>query len=1500
MVDAAALSLPDIFLEAGSLETRTGKKGRNQRVLKVPVINTTTRPIKIPAGVRIYDMVAAKPGPVQLDDDSEPIHMNATHERDPAKGKFDETCKALNLQQGDFEPDKWRVIQTLIWDCIDAFPDDDGAPGFSDLPAMDIKTTGPPVRSRAYKTTPEDRGFIKETVDRLLASGIIRPSQAPWAFPVLVAKHRSGKLRMCVNYKKLNERTRQDSYPLPKIDEVLSNLGGKTYFSTIDLCQGFHQIRLSDVPDAQGDSAQDKSTMVTPFGTYAWNAVGFGMTNSPGHFSRCMDMVLSGLHWTTCCVFIDDIIIFSNDFNSHVKDIRTVFQRLIASKLKVKAKKCQLFLKKLQFLGHTISAAGIEPIAVRCEAIQKIPAPKTLTQLRSFIQTCQYYRRFVKKFALIAAPLYEFTTKVAQPFLGWLPGSKADLAFQELKDALCSAPVLKMPNYGNPYFVYVDASQQGFGAVLEQDFLDEKGILRRHPVHYASRRCTPRESNLESTHREASAVVWSLHHFRYFVQGLPTTVFTDHGPLTWLMSTEFKNSPLAKYAARLQQWQPHVVIKYKPGRMHANADGPSRLPIDMTEDVEDTDDIIVPEDLYVGNVSNDDDEKHNESATIDVKCPNFKMCRGKTRVTTASNNKSKLGFPCEDCRNALHTAEAKEFDKNPITQFTNSLRGLDAKSTRPSWEKAFFHQTGQSEFLKRVSRGQKSELACRQIYQWLTNSDSKNVTYDAADLVALQEKAKNMVVKEGLLFRVTELRRNKTSPIEKIAQLYIPENCRVTVLTALHEHPTSAHVGSTKMLQQVQQRYYWPNYADDVIQWATTCPLCQRYKAGRPANLGLLHPKASEGPFTTIAVDHVSGFPTWNGYSYILTIIDQFTRWCWFVPVKDETAETAAKVVYENVLMDHGMPNRILSDRGSAFTSKIWERVCQRFGIKKALITTRHAQSNANVERLHRHYPKALAILSRLRKDWPLYCKEVQFAYRTQSVSRVGYSPFEMLYGRSPVLPLDLFLSDGFEERVDKERYNLTFPSRMKQMWQTVTDCNEANAEANKLAHDKEHKERSYPVGTKVLLWRQINEEGPQKLSTPWNGPYIVEGTVHTSERTYRLRDEETGAKFVSDVTNLYPFQAQRRPLYLNAESDQPEAEFTPEGEIMGDIPDREMPPFNNLSATAQMEVVRKAIEQINRVNPKLKIAKSVIPNISSRYPWGVFAKIDIDSDTHVAEYLGEKVSHEEKLKRYPLDDGRYVFDCEDGSFLDGSDPMLSGVARFINSTGPDEEKDANCQVSSDGGRLYIRTIKYIHAGSELNYHYGDSYEWDEGEHKSLYRKPLVTRSRPEKKTISQNLQTPPTSYTDEQPVEIDQPVKIDESKGSLQYGMGSFNIEQLGENSMILYDDIKSPDAKGWSMAMVEAIDVDLNRIEGQRYGSYKYDRKPEMLETASWLPRYVDPKDNKDVYVPPTRHTNFAPVIEWIEVKDVFAHGFYLTNKTARIPKIVLQSTKLRLGLL
>jgi transposase InsO family protein len=1461
------------------------------KTVRIPVINFSAVPIHLPSQFplvklqRLPPQTPTRPPQAQIKSCIRSAGCKTDQPTKRSQGdvndrvRLKEVLLELQLDAKSFKKGPWSKIEALILKNLKVFPLDPGAPGISKLPPMDITTTGEPVRCRPYKTSPQDRDFLKDTINRLLESGLITPSNSPWGFPVLVARNREGKMRMCVNYKKLNAQTRLDAYPLPKIEEILNALGGHFYYSTLDLCQGYHQMLLSTVPDENGYTAQDKSSMVTHMGTFSWKVVGFGMSNSPGTFTRGIDMVLSGLHWTTCCAFVDDIVIFSDTFDAHCADIEKVFARLMQYDLKVKPSKCQLFLKKIQFLGHILSEDGIEPISARIEAIMLIDRPRTLTDLRSFVATCQYYRRYVKDFASIAAPLYELTTKELLPYKPWAVPSKYEDSFRNLKRAMAGSEVLKLPNYSQPYFISVDASQQGFGAILEQDFLvmDKHGKerKRRHPVYYASRRTTPREFKLESTHREASAVVWALHFYRYFIQGIPTTVYTDHGPLTWIMATEFENTPLAKYAARLQEWQATVTIKYKPGRIHANADGPSRLPVKMllSKDVEDTDDIIVP-DSY--------------ASTVVVK------------------------------------------KSTPYGQMISNLRGLNADPTVPVWQKVFHQVVGTTEFLDRVRTEQKAEPECRAIYRHMSGTAGIVPESQTAETIRDHERlvtlTKAMVLKNKLLYRVATLKRSANSPTEKIAQLYIPLKCRKELLTALHDHPTAAHIGQSKMLTLIQQRYYWPSYIADIAEWVSTCPLCQRYKSTRDMNSGLLHPKARIGAMHTLCIDFVEGFPPYQGYTCILTVVCDFTRWVWFIPCRSQTAVDAAKAIYKHVLMNHACVRRIVSDRGSAFESDMFQHLCERFGIKKARTTAYHPQTNANAERLHRHYPKALAMLSKSLKDWPKYVDEVAFAYRTTPISGIGYSPFELLYGRSPILPVDYLTSCEQDLQVDRQKYQLDFPQRMKAMWDLVHETNLKNAAQQKKQHDKDKVEAVFLPGSHVLLFRPSAALGPRKLETDWHGPFLVVGTVHTSTRTYRLQDEKTGETFTADVTNMVIFRPVRKPQY-DEQKNPEEPGLINDEDLEWNSGDFDVTPFGQLSRAEQRNIVTRAISTINQTNAKFEVRRSTLVGLDRDMSNGVFAKTPFLEGADMLEYKGERLSADENQQRYPNGDGNYVFELPDGDFIDAIDPMLSGPARFINCTG--EHQEPNCKVVGENGKLICKATCDIKIGDELFFEYGIGYEWKQGERKSRPTQPPTSGSLP--KPGNSGTSSGPRGSDDSKcgfdysnhdfkhagtssgPRGSDDPNSgtssgprgSDDSKHSddlpraplrsaERHLPATFKIEDLDEDSMIIYKDEESKDAlQGWSLGRVQAVDLELSVIEAQRFGSYIYAKDKEKILVAKWFPRYIDPKDETEVFT--TRPiSRLLPVVDWVPAKNILAHSFYLTNAPHhRIPAPVAKGT-------
>lgn len=1408
-----------------TVDTRVGK------YIKVPVVNAGSDPVWVPRNRNIIRMEELPP----QDWDSDPptiTAIEAPQEKIPESQKdLDELYQAvyprLKLPEETLSPEQLKKVKTMIRECIRAFPRDSEYPGVSSkLPPMEIETDGPPIKSKPYKTTPEDREFLRKTINRLLESKCISPANSPWSFPVLVARHRSGKLRMCVNYKKLNAVTRKDSYPLPNIQDLLNNLGGNAYYSTLDLCQGFHQCPLSDKKDSLGHSSRDKSCMVTPFGSYVWNVVGFGMSNAPPHFSRCMDMVLSGLHWTTCCVFIDDLVIFSKSFDEHLNDLRTVLKRLEEYEVKVKPEKCSLFASSVQYLGHILSREGIEPIRARVEAITKIKPSRSLTELRSFLATCQYYRRFVKNFAKIAAPLYERLKKENLPFKSWEPGSKEDKAFETLKETLTSAPVLRLPNYEEPYFLSVDASKEGYGAVLEQEFLDETGKKRRHPVHFASRRTTPREARLESTHREASAVVWALHYFRYYIQGLPTTVFTDHGPLTWLMSTEFKNTPLAKYAARLQEWQRNVVIKYKPGRSHGNADGPSRLPVNMERDVLDADDVIIP-DSYVG-----------------------------------------------------------------------SLIRLAQDKTKPVWEQTYSEKLTDTDFLAEVRKGQKKERASRMIMEYLTKGEAPGARIEEID--TLKAASQQYLVKDGLLYRVTEMRRHAKAPLERVEQLYVPASCRERVLTALHEHPTAAHIGRSKMVSLLARRFYWPKYVEEVGEWVKTCPLCQRYKTVKPRNRGVLHPKGYVGPFHTLCVDIVSGFPTSQGYKYILTMVDTFTRWVHLVPLRNKEKDTIVDAIYYKIVLLHGCPRRILSDGGGEFENDIMNRLCERFGIRKRKTSPYHPQTNSQAERLHRHIPKTLAILAHAHpKDWPKYLPEVEFAYRCSPIGGVGFSPFEMIFGREPVLPVDVFTSSELSLRVDRRRYQLEHPIRMKEIWDMVGKISRANSAKQKEMQEALAKPVMYSVGQKVLLYRDPQVQGPRKLESPWNGPFKVLGLAGKSERTYKLEREDDGAEFLADVNDIVPYYSREIPPDEEKEEESPPREgglIWTEG--VGE------PLYGELSRAEQKAIIKEAIQIINQLNPWVEVRKTGIRPISRERPYGAYAKRHIPKRKCLGIYKGEILDAEQYKERYPKDDAKYVFALKNGDYCDAVDPRKANFARFLNGIGPGETP--NIEIIEEKGQLYVLTLRDVEVDEELRYDYGPEYAWDKGEPGILEKERNGSEDKQEEvgaqprgemqaaqEVEAEERKNPGTAQEEsdvKRPEENQSPGRRLMNRESTRYSTNSLDLEDLEEDSMVVYRDPEAKDAPGgWSLGSVVGVDPEARVVELHRQGSYAYLRDPKQVTEATWVPRYVDVKDGKEVFTerPRVKHHK---VLVYVAASRILAHNFYLTNK-GRIPPPVLR---------
>lgn len=399
-----------------------------------------------------------------------------------------------------------------------------------------------------------------QAVDEMLEWKIIRPSTSSWSSPIVLVAKPDGSMRFCVDYRKLNEATRKDAYPLPRIDDSLDALGGSKWFCTMDLQSGFWQVEM-DPED------RPKTAFSTTKGLYEFNVMPMGLVNSPATFERLMENVLRGLQWEECLVYVDDIIVMGKSIDQCVDRLEHVFDRLKEAGLTLKPSKCNFFKKSVSFLGHVVSEQGIQCDPVKIEAVQNWPVPQNLTEVRSYLGLCSYYRKFIEHFASIARPLHKLTSKDVK--FAWC--QLCQEAFIALKTLLITAPILAYPQREGQFTLDTDASGECVGAVLSQE---QQGIER--VIGYFSKSLMKAEMNYCVTRKELLAVVLAVKHFHVYIYGQKVNLRTDNSAVSWMRSLKCPTGQTARWLEVLGCYD--LDVKHRAGRSHGNADGLSRKP----------------------------------------------------------------------------------------------------------------------------------------------------------------------------------------------------------------------------------------------------------------------------------------------------------------------------------------------------------------------------------------------------------------------------------------------------------------------------------------------------------------------------------------------------------------------------------------------------------------------------------------------------------------------------------------------------------------------------------------------------------------------------------------------------------------------------------------------------------------------------------------------------------------------------------------------------------
>ena len=873
--------------------------------------------------------------------------------------------------------------------------------GETDLVKFTIDTgDAKPQQCRPRRMPFAVRSEVARQLKVMQESHVIQPSTSPWASPVVLVRKKDGSHRFCIDYRRLNAVTKSDIYPLPRIDDLLDQLGRCKYFSTLDLASGYWQIRVAP-------ESREKTAFVTPQGHYEFLVMPFGLTNAPAVFQRLMQKLLSGLNPEAgpdfVAVYIDDVLVFSQTIEEHLNHLQTVIERIEGAGLMLKPTKCRFARQEVEYLGHVVTPEGLKPDRKLVEAITEFSAPTDVNGVRRFLGLASYYRRFIGGFARIAAPLRELTRKNA--LFKWT--GQCEEAMRTLKVKLTSAPVLVYPTFDKPFTVETDASINGLGAVLQQS--QDDGQL--HPVAYASRSLTAAERNYSITEMEVLAVVWALTKFHPYIYGQSVTVITDHAAVRAVLETP---NPSAKHA----RWWTRVYgtglkdirILYRPGRLNVAADALSRSP-------------------HLEPPLAGEGEHEAQVSMVQLKPT--------TAPAGAGTIENVLNWPPHATK-GLSFAEEQRKDPDIVAVIT-------------------FLETGELPQDGRQARR-----------------------------IALQKSL--FAMEDGLLFYVDPRQEHRL-------RVVVPDHLQEQILLENHSGITGGHFSSKKTYAALTRHWWWDGMYHDTVQFVSKCPQCAIVTGGSREHRPPLHPIPVSRPFQIIGVDIMELPTTEQGNRYVLVFQDFLTKWPMVYPMPDQKSIRIVELLVNEVIPQFGVPESLLSDRGTNLLSHLMTDVCRLLGIKKLNTTSHHPQCNGMVERFNRMLKTMLRkYAAEFGTQWDRYLSGALWAYRNVPHDSTGEKPSFLLYGVDCRTPTEAaLLPNHVMEPMEISDYREELVLSLSTARRLAAEAIQTAQVKYKTVYDRHSCDRNYQVGDWVLVRFPQDETGRmRKLSRPWHGPYRI------------------------------------------------------------------------------------------------------------------------------------------------------------------------------------------------------------------------------------------------------------------------------------------------------------------------------------------------------------------------------------------------------------------------
>lgn len=944
-----------------------------------------------------------------------------------------------------------------------------------------------PFKERTRRVSPADFNDLKRHLQDLLAAGIIEESSSPYASPIVLVRKKNGDLRMVVDYRRLNNLTKKDAYPLPRIEETFTLLSGSKWFTVLDLKSGYYQLEVEP-------SDRPKTAFTTPFGTWQFRRMPQGLTNSPATFQRTMEKVMAGLNLQEVITFLDDLIVFSDSLEQHEERLMKVLKRIADFGLKLSPSKCKFFQTKVKYLGHVISAQGIQPDPDKVAAIREWPRPQTVRELRSFLGFTGYYRRFVRDYSRLVRPLNdllkgEFASRhksqnhwkrPKSPSLTNLWSSSCQEAFELIIEKLTSAPVLGFADWRLPYVVHTDASTTGLGAVLYQVQDGQSRV-----VAYASRGLSKSEKNYPAHKLEFLALKWAISEkFNDYLYGATFKVWTDNNPLTYVLTSAKLDATSHRWLAALSVYD--FDIHYKSGQLNADADGLSRRPQEDPQDDEES----VELDRRISSLMDRVSPSHEEFNVIDGEAIHSLCMRHGVKVLVISdeNTEQDCEIPAIETLLCNDSAVPDNLDEPPQWPGQPTLPGMSAGDWQQlQWE---------DESLARVI----------QILTYELDSDTVDKCLEHPEVVSLLRERSKLVLVDRILYRKILSQKG-----EEFLQIVVPNCLRERAFQGVHDE--TGHMGIERTLELARARFYWPKMAQYVEEKCKTCERCIRRKSRAQKAAKLVNIKVS-GPLELICIDFLSLEPDSRDIRNILVITDHFTKYAQAYPTRDQTAKTVAIMLWENFICHYGFPRRIHSDQGACFESELVTELCKLSGVKSRT-TPYHPRGNP-VERFNRTLLDLLGTLEDKKKDeWRKYVRPLVHAYNCTRNDATGEAPFLLMFGRQPRLPIDLCfgISPQGHNPATHSHYVRELKKRLRHAYQLASNNAEKRQLLNKRRWDAKVTALPLEVGDRVLV-RNLSLRKKHKISDRWEAVvHIVVRQPDENIPVYVVKPEDGDGK---------------------------------------------------------------------------------------------------------------------------------------------------------------------------------------------------------------------------------------------------------------------------------------------------------------------------------------------------------------------------------------------------